>query len=297
VRIASLIPSATEIVYALGAQDHLVAVTSGCDEPASARADHRVVVHGADTSAMPAREIEELVRTTAAAGDSLSALDADALAELRPDLVLTQDLCRVCALPGGHVEEALERIGGTADVLTLDPHTLDDVLESILAVGRAIGRHERAERLVAGLRARLGDVRARVAGRARPRVVVLEWVDPPYSAGHWVPDLVTAAGGTPVALPAGRRSEPLTWPAIYAAEPDVAVVAPCGFGLGRAVPQAATVLPLLPGVGVYAMDADGLVVRPGPRLVAGVEALSRALHPEAWPDAPDPAAILRVTRA
>ena len=295
-RIASLIPSATEIVYALGAQDQLVAVTSECDEPASARTDHRVVVHGVDTSAMPSREIDDLARSAAAAGETLSALDAEALVALAPDLVLTQDLCRVCALPSGHVEEALERIGGNAEVLTLDPHTLDDVLGSIAAVGRAIGRRERAAKVVAGLRARLDDVRAGVAGRARPRVVLLEWVDPPYSAGHWVPDLVTAAGGTPVALPPGRRSEPVTWPAIYAAEPDVAVVAPCGFRLGRAVPEAAAVLPLLPGVVVWAMDADALVVRPGPRLVTGVEALSRALHPEAWPDGPDPAAILRVTR-
>jgi iron complex transport system substrate-binding protein len=291
-----LTPSATEIVSALGAQDQLVAVTSECDEPASARTDHRVVVRGVDTSAMPSREIDDLARSAAATGDTLSVLDADALVELAPDLVLTQDLCRVCALPSGHVEEALERIGGTAEVLTLDPHTLDDVLASIVAVGRAIGRQDRASALVAELRSRLAEVRARVAGRARPRVVVLEWVDPPYSAGHWVPDLVTAAGGTPVLLPAGRRSEPVTWPAIYAAEPDVAVVAPCGFRLGRAVPEAATVLPLLPGVGVWAMDADGLVVRPGPRLVTGVEALSRALHPVAWPDEPDPAAIVRVTR-
>jgi iron complex transport system substrate-binding protein len=291
-----LIPSATEIVYALGAQDQLVAVTSECDEPASARADHQVVVRGADTSAMSAREIEDLTRSAVAAGDTLSALDAEALVSLQPDLVLTQDLCRVCALPSGHVAEALERVGGTAEVLTLDPHTLDDVFGSIVTVGRAVGRGERAAEVVAGLRARLDDVRDRVAGRAQPRVAVLEWVDPPYSAGHWVPDLVTAAGGTPVALPPGRRSEPLTWPAIYAAEPDVVVVAPCGFRLGRAVAEAATILSLLPGVGVYAMDADGLVVRPGPRLVTGVEALSRTLHPTAWPDDPDPAAILRVTR-
>jgi iron complex transport system substrate-binding protein len=300
VRIASLLPSATEIVYALGAQADLVAVTHECDEPPTARADHRVVVAaaGGGTDGLAPAEIDRRVAAAVAADDPLYTLDVAAFAELRPDVILTQDLCRVCAVPAGQVDAALDRLGCAADVVTLDPARLSDVLGTIATVGRAIGREQRAAELTAELRARLDAVAARVAGRARPRVAVLEWTDPLFSAGHWVPDLVRAAGGTPVALPPGRRSERLPWPDLYAAEPDVVVVAPCGYHLPGAAEQAAAILPMLvPGQPVFAMDADGLVVRPGPRVVAGVEALSRVLHPAVWDDDPDPGAIIRVSRS
>jgi iron complex transport system substrate-binding protein len=280
VRLVSLLPSATEIVYALGLGEDLVGVTFECDEPASARAEKTVVVGGQDTRGMTPAEIDAYVRGRLAAGGDLYTLHADALAGLRPDLILTQDLCRVCALPSGHVEDALVHLGCRADVLSLDPHSLEDVLDSILAVGRATGTPERAGRLVGELRDRLARTAARVAGRRRPRVAVIEWVDPPFTAGHWVPDLVTAAGGDPVAAHPGAKSMPTTWPAVAAADPEYVVVAPCGFHLPGAVEQARSVAQALPGTAVWAIDADGLVVRPGPRLVDGVDAIASVLHPD-----------------
>lgn len=280
-RLVSLLPSATEIVYALGLGDDLVGVTFECDEPPSARAEKTIVVGGRDTRGMTPGEIDGYVRAQLAAGGDLYTLHADALAALRPDLILTQDLCRVCALPSGHVNEALDYLGCHADVVSIDPHSLDDVLDSILAVGQRAGVPDRAARLVAELRDRLDRVAAAVAGERRPRVAVVEWVDPPFTAGHWVPDLVTAAGGQPVAAAPGARSEQTSWPDIAAAEPEYVLVAPCGYHLADATEQARSVTRMVPGASVWAIDADGIVVRPGPRLVDGVEAIASVLHPGA----------------
>jgi iron complex transport system substrate-binding protein len=292
-RLVSLLPSATEIVYALGLADDLVGVTFECDEPASARADKAVVVGGRDTRGMTPGEIDDYVKAQLAAGGDLYTLQADALAGLEPELILTQDLCRVCALPSGQVSDALDHLGCRAEVLSLDPYSLEEVLATVLAVGERAGVPERAVDLVEGLRARLGRVAAAVAGRARPRVAVVEWVDPPFTAGHCVPDLVHAAGGVPVEARPGARSVETTWRSFAAAAPDLVLVTPCGFHLGGAVDQARAVLPHLPGVPVWAIDGDGLVVRPGPRLVDGVEAIAAILHPGAVP-APPPGAIERV---
>jgi iron complex transport system substrate-binding protein len=285
-RIVSLLPSATEIVYALGLGDELVGVTFECDEPPAAREDHAVVVGGRDTSGMAPGEIDAYVRSRMAAGEDLYTLRGDALAALDPELILTQDLCRVCALPTDHVEDALDFLGCRADVVSLDPYSLDDVLATILTVAERTGRRARGAELVADLRARLERIAERTAGRARPRVAVVEWIDPPFTAGHWVPDLVHAAGGRPVAAHPGRPSAETTWRDVAAAEPDIVVVAPCGFHLDGAVAQARAVLGELPGASVWAIDADGIVVRPGPRLVDGVEALAAVLHPQAGIEIP-----------
>jgi iron complex transport system substrate-binding protein len=293
VRLVSLLPSATEIVYALGLGGQLVGVTFECDEPPAARAEKTVVVGGLDTKGMTPAEIDRYVRGQLASEAELYTLHARALAGLAPDLIITQDLCRVCALPTGQVADALDYLGCQADVLSLDPHSLDEVLESIVTVGRRTGVAERAGRLAGGLRGRLAQVAGQVAGRPRPRVAVAEWVDPPFTAGHWVPDLVRAAGGLPVAGRAGRPSVQTTWAEMAAAEPDLVVVAPCGYHLDGAAEQAAAAAAALPGVPVWAIDADGIVVRPGPRLVTGVEALAAVLHPGAVPPAP-PGAVRRV---
>ena len=290
-RIVSLLPSATEIVYALGRDDDLVGVTFECDEPAAARQDKTVVVGGRDTSPMSPGAIDAYVRAQLAAGQDLYTLHADALAALDPDVILTQDLCRVCALPTDRVEDALAYLGCTAEVVSLDPHRLDDVLDTIETVGRHIGATPATEQLLASLRRRLADVADRVAGRPRPAVTVVEWVDPPFTAGHWVPDLVTAAGGRAVLGRPGARSVPTAWVEIAAARPDVVVVAPCGFHLDAAAAQAELAARELPGVPIWAIDADGLVVRPGPRLVDGVEALATVLHPDAAAEA---AAVRRI---
>ncbi len=280
-RLVSMLPSATEIAYALGLGDQVVGVTFECDEPASARIEKTVVVGGRDTTGMTPQEIDRYVRDRLAAGEDLYTLDGGALAALAPDVILTQDLCRVCALPSGQVEEALSYLGCQADVVSLDPHSLADVLDTILLVGSRTGTADRAQELVTDLQARLDAVSIAVAGLPRPRVAVIEWVDPLFTAGHWVPDLVTAAGGEPVSGRPGQMSVTATWDSVAACTPDLVVVAPCGYHLDGAIAQARAVAEKLPGIPIWAIDADGLVVRPGPRLVDGVEALAAILHPGA----------------
>jgi iron complex transport system substrate-binding protein len=279
VRIVSLIPSATEIAFALGLGDQVVGVTFECNHPGDPRVGRAVVVGGLDTHGLDSVAIDALVRERVAAGELLYTLDEGAFSGLDPDLVLTQDLCRVCALPSGQVDEAMARLGCTADVVTLDPHTLDEVLGTIENVGRATGRDAAAADLVAGLRARVAAVVAAVAGAPRPRVFVLEWPDPPFVAGHWVPELVAVAGGDPVLSRPGERSVPTTWDEIAAASPEVVIVSSCGFDVDGSTRHAVEVLDRLPtGCAVWALDADGLMVRPGPRLVDGVEVLAALLH-------------------
>ena len=282
-RIVSLLPSATEIVYALGLEDDLVGVTFECTAPPAARVDKAIIVGGRDTSAMRPGEIDAYVRARVAAGEDLYILDTGALADLSPELIITQDLCRVCALPSGDVQNALDHLGCSGDVLSLDPHSLDDVLASIQEVAARCGVPERGVALVAGLRARLGIVREVVAGRPRPRVAVIEWIDPPFGAGHWIPDLIVAAGGEAVLAHPGERSAATTWDAVRASKPDVVLVAPCGFGLAGALAQAEVVAANLTTTPIWGIDADAFVVRPGPRLVDGVEAIAWMLHPEAVP--------------
>jgi iron complex transport system substrate-binding protein len=224
-----------------------------------------------------------MVRARMAAGEDLYTLDEGALRTINPDFVVTQDLCAVCAVDISEVDQALAHLGCQAQVITLDPMTLDEVLLSIETVGRATGSLERALELVGSLRQRLHEVARSVAGEARPRMAVLEWTDPPFSSGHWMPDMVTAAGAESVLGVAGERSRQVEWEAVTAARPDVVVVAPCGYRLDGAAELAeqvvhAGVLP--PGVPVWAVDADAAFVRPGPRVVDGVETLAHIAHPE-----------------
>ncbi|MFP5021758.1 ABC transporter substrate-binding protein [Pseudonocardia phyllosphaerae] len=299
-RIASLLPAGTEIAGRLGLAGDLVGVTFECDEPAGIRSRVPVVVdtalRGSGGEPAPA-EIDAVVRERAAAGLPLYDLDRATLAAADPELILTQDLCAVCALPGATVAQAQAEIGTRARVLSLDPHRLGDVLDAITAVGDAAGVPDRASVLVGELRARLDAVAAAVPDAPSPRVLMLEWTDPPFVPGHWVPDLVTAAGGVPVAAVPGGRSVAVDWDALSGpgAEPvDLVLVAPCGFGLDDARSQAEAVLDRLPaGVPVWAVDSASYVVRAGPRLVDGVEAIASALHPGAVP-APPPGRVARV---
>ena len=282
-RVVSLLPSATEIVYALGAQDRLVGVTFECDEPASARADHRVIVSGRDTSTMDVAAIDAYVRAELAAGRDLYTLDEGAMAELAPDVILTQDLCRVCAVPTGQVDAALTYLQCRADVVTLDPMTLADVLDGVRVVGDALGVPDAATEVVADLHRRLDAVGAAVAGRPRRRTAVVEWVDPLFTGGHWIPDQVAAAGGEPVGGHPGTASGPTSWDDLRQVRPEVVLVAPCGYGLEGAAAQAEVVARELPDAEVWAIDGNAVVVRPGPRLVEGVEAIASVLHPVAVP--------------
>jgi iron complex transport system substrate-binding protein len=278
VRIVSLLPSTTEILFALGAGDDVVGVTFECDTPAEARS--RTIV---STSAMPAgltpAEIDAFVAGAVAHGSDLYHLEADALRTLDPTLVITQDLCAVCAVDVSTVDEALAHLGCTAEVVTVDPHTLEEVLDSVLVLGRAVGREEAAAELVRSLRLRLAAVWRRTMGRRRPRVAVLEWTDPPYAPGHWIPEMVELAGGECVLGTAGQKSSRIEWDELHAARPDLVVVAPCGYDRAGASLQAAAVMDRLPaGVRVHAVDADGMWARPGPRLVDGIEELASVLH-------------------
>jgi iron complex transport system substrate-binding protein len=281
VRIASLLPAATEIVAALGRADDLVAVTYECDAAVRERA--AVVVDTVLPAGLEPAEIDAVVRDRAARGLPMYELDRAALAALDPDLILTQDLCAVCALPAASVADALDVIGCRADVLSLDPRSVEDVLGAITAVGERIGA---PADLVGRLRARLDAVAAAVGPHPRPRVLVLEWTDPPFLAGHWVPELVRRAGGEPVGGVGDGRSVTASWGEIADAHADVVVVAPCGYGLDAAVAQAAAVRERVPGAAVVAIDADSYVVRAGPRLVDGIEAIAWALHPDAVPPPP-----------
>ena len=277
-RIVSLIPSATEILFAVGAGDDVVGVTFECDFPAEAR-ERRVVSTSAMPEGLTPQEIDDFVGAAMAAGDDLYRLDAGALAELDADLVVTQDLCAVCAIDVSTVDDALTHLGCRADVVTIDPHTLDDVLASIVEVGRRTRREAEAAAVVAALEQRLAAVEARVADRSRPRVLVLEWTDPPFAPGHWIPEMVTRAGGEPTLGVAGTRSSRITWDEAAESDPDLVVCAPCGFDLDGSTPLAEAVRHRFPGVPVWAVDADGHFARPGPRLVEGVEVLAEILHP------------------
>jgi iron complex transport system substrate-binding protein len=289
VRVVSLLPSTTEILFALGAGDDVAGVTIECDYPEEART-RRIVSSATLPAGLTPLEIDDQVRQRLAAGEDLYRVDEVALRELAPDLLLTQDLCAVCAVDSGDVAATMRRIGCTGSVLTVDPGTLEEVLESILAIGSAVARQPAAVELVESLRSRLDAVASRLTGRSRPRVAVVEWTDPPFSAGHWVPDLVTAAGGESIAGRPGMPSRAMSWRAVADADPDVVVVAPCGYRLDGASQLATEVAAsgALPGeVPLWAIDADAVVVRPGPRLVDGVEALAGLLHPDAVPGRPE----------
>ena len=281
-RIVSLLPSTTEILFDLGAGDDVVGVTFECDHPAEARS--RTIV---STSAMPEgltpSEIDAFVARAMQAGEDLYHLDEGALSGLDADLVVTQDLCAVCAVDVSVVDDALAHLGCTAEVLTIDPHTLEEVLESVATLGRATARGAQADALVTSLRSRLDDVVRRTAARRRPRTLVLEWTDPPFAPGHWVPEMVTLAGGECVLGAAGEKSIRVDWPQVLDSAPEIVVCAPCGYGLEHSTTLAEEVVAagVLPeDVPVWAVDANASFARPGPRLVDGVEALATILHPD-----------------
>ncbi len=290
-RIVSLLPSATEIVCALGAGDRLVGISHECDFPAEL-AGRPVLTAPRIDPARPSeaihRDIGELLKQAL----SVFEVDSSALAAARPDLVLTQALCEACAVSLDQVDAALgEAVDRDVAVLSLEPHALEDVWSDILAVGRALGAEARAEALVAGLCDRVAAVSDMVAGADRPRVGCIEWFDPPMMAGNWVPELVAAAGGKPVLAEPGAHSDWLDWEALLAADPDILVLMPCGFDIARCRAE----LPALAGrpgwhdlsavraARVYATDGNACFNRPGPRLAESVEVLAEILHPDRVP--------------
>lgn len=293
-RIISLLPSATEIVYVLGLGDQLLAVTHECDFPPEARGKPHITASAIDTDRLSAGEIDQTVRESLAEQATIYTLDRNLLAALRPDLILTQELCAVCAVGPDLLTAAISSLEAAPQVLSLEPTTLDEVLQSIERVGTSTGVAARARAVIGGLEQRLRQVQAAVAGRPIRRVLTLEWVDPVFVGGHWVPDQVWLAGGCDVLGEAGKPSRQVTWDEVLAAAPDVVVAMPCGFGLERSaqelarapLPSAWFDLPAVRAGEVYVVDGSSYFNRPGPRLVDGVEILASILHPDAFAQAP-----------
>ncbi len=301
-KIVSLLPSATEIVFALGLGDHLQAVTYECDHPPEARSKPVV-----STSALPqdrplrAGEIDALVGQFMERQEPIYTLDRELIQRIQPDLILAQDLCRVCAVPSGHVTQALEELGSSADVISLDPKTLDDVLDSIVAVGRATDTETRAKELVESLRDRVDAIRRTATRLPSFSTLCLEWSDPPYAGGHWVPGMVEVAGGRNVLSSPGEPSRKVTWRDVAGAAPEVVVFMPCGYYLEEAEDEGPALFahpdfagtPAARGGNVFAVDATSFFSRPGPRIVDGLEILAWVLHPDHFP-VPPPGRVARV---
>lgn len=281
-RIASLVPSATESLFALGLGDRVVGVTHECDWPESARGLPQLT-RSLIPEGLPAAEIDAAVRELTARGEAIYALDREALERLRPDLIVTQALCAVCAVSFDDVRSVASGLPGEPEVISLDPESLDEVLADLPRLGGTCGVEARGERLRAELESRLTAVRAAVDGVARPRVVALEWLDPPFVGGHWVPEMVALAGGTDVLGVAGVKSRVASWEDLAEAGAEVAVVMPCGLYVEGASAHALDRADEIRSLGsdrVWAVDAASSFSRPGPRLVDGVELLAHLLHPD-----------------
>jgi len=287
-RIASLVPSATEALFELGLGAEVVAVTHECDWPQAATKLPRLTASVLPTG-LPAAEIDARVRELTAAGQALYTLDEAALGALEPDLIVTQELCAVCAVSYDEVCAAADRLPSSAKVIALDPHTLDEVIGDLVILAEACGERGRGGALAGRLRERLEAVKEAVAGAGRPRTLALEWLEPPFVGGHWVPEMIEIAGGEDVVGKAGERSRVVEWSALAALGPEVAVVMPCGYYVEQARAEAEEHRGELEELGVssvFAVDAAASFSRPGPRLVEGVELLAHLLHPDRVPAPP-----------
>ncbi|MGB9184489.1 MAG: ABC transporter substrate-binding protein [Solirubrobacteraceae bacterium] len=290
-RIVSLVPSATEMLFELGLGPDLVAVTHECDYPPEAR-ELPKVTRDVLPSGLDAAQIDAAVKERTLAGQSIYELDARAVHELEPDLIVTQALCSVCAVSYDDVRAIADEIAGRPQVISLDPHTIGEVLGDARTLAQATDRKDAGVDLIAAAAARIDRIRLAVREARRLRVVALEWLDPPFVAGHWTPQLIDYAGGEDVLGFAGENSEQRTWEEIRAAQPDVVIVMPCGYDAEIAHREAEMHRDELASLGageVVAVDASAYFSRPGPRLVDGLELLAHILHPELVPQAPAPA--------
>jgi iron complex transport system substrate-binding protein len=298
-RIASLLPSATEIVCALGLEDNLVAVTHECDHPPSVKGKP-VVTASVLSSASSSRAVDRHIRRLLHQGSGIYTLDAERLQESRPDLILTQELCEVCAVSYPIVEHASRRLDGNVQLVSLEPESLEDVYSHIRLIGRLCGRQQASRALVSELAARVGRVEERVRDLPRRRIACLEWIDPLYCSGHWNPELVRRAGGVDLLGRPGRPAVPVKWDDLLRADPELLVVMACGFSLDRTLREMASLqeqsewkgLPAVAAGQVYVVDGNAFFSRPGPRLVDSLEIMAGILHPEAVDPAP-PGAVVR----
>jgi len=297
VRIVSLLPSATEIVCALGLGDELVGVTHECDWPPEVAGKPVVTRDTHDLGELPSREIHALVTAAMHGGSSLYALDDEKLEALEPDLILTQELCHVCAVSYREVNEVVRAIDASITVVSLEPNSVEGILHTITTVGAMTEAEDAALALVESLRGRLGTVGEQVqarreAGGHSPRVVALEWVDPPFASGHWVPEQIQQAGGWEVLGAAGEPSRPTTWDAVAEVDPEMLLLMPCGFHLEDTVDSWAETrrppgwedLTAVRRGQVFALDGSAYFSRPGPRVIDGIEMLAEIFDPDAFVD-------------
>jgi len=290
-KICCLLPSATEIAYAVGLGNEVAGVTYGCDYPLDARRKP-VVVHSKLPRELAASEIDRRVAEFVARGESLYRIDTEALQQIQPDLILTQELCHVCAASPDDIVSAIEGLPKAPKLLTLSPHTLNDVWNNIREVGHVTGHDDEANGLASRLEERIREVNRMVAGQPRPRVACLEWLDPPYIAGHWVPEMVYEAGGLDVLGGIAEPSFRTDWRTVLAAQPEFIVMMPCGYGLQETVDEYAKLnkpadwvsLQAVRNDHIFAVDATSHFSRPGPRLAEGVEALASIFHSEVVPN-------------
>jgi iron complex transport system substrate-binding protein len=280
-RVVSLVPHATELLFALGVGADVVGVTHECDYPlAAAELPH--VTRNVLAEGLTAAEIDAAVRERTQAGKTIYELDGEALAELEPELMVTQALCPVCAVSYDDVTELARTLPSQPRVIALDPHTLGETLGDVRTLAQATGRRERGVELVQAAAARIDRVKLAVRGQRRPRVAALEWLAPVYVAGHWTPQLIELAGGEDVLGLPGEPSEQASWEAVAGARPEVVVVMPCGYDEQRAHQEATAHARELAGLGaarVVAVNASAYFSRPGPRLIDGLELLAHVLHP------------------
>jgi iron complex transport system substrate-binding protein len=296
-RIVSLVPSATELLFALGLGSDLIAVTHECDYPPAAQKLPRVTRDVLPTG-LSAAQIDAAVKERTLAGESIYELDTEMLHKLRPDLIVTQELCTVCAVAYDDVRAIADKIDSHPRVIPLDPHTIGEVLGDARTLAQATDRKDAAVDLIREASDRIDRVRLAVRGaKRRPRVAALEWLDPPFVAGHWMPQLIEYAGGEDVLGFAGEPSEERTWEEIEASQPDIVIVMPCGFDAEIAYREAEMQRDRLAALGageVVAVDAGAYFSRPGPRLVEGLELLAHILHPELVSEAPGVALTVEV---
>jgi iron complex transport system substrate-binding protein len=280
-RICSLLPSGTEILYSLGLGEQVVAVTHECDYPPETASKPKITEDLIDHERMTGAEIDHQVSSNLGRHGTIYRLKEDLLEDLQPDLIVTQELCEVCAVSYKEVQRAARVLEGRTRIVSLEPNTLGDVLDTISLVGELTGRQELARENVRELKARLERVRDRVRGLKRPAVYAMEWLDPPFSAGHWVPEMVEIAGGDEVLGKAGQKSQRITPERILEAQPEIIVLMPCGFSLERTIEEYRR-MKFLPGWSgqVYAVDGSSFFNRSGPRLIDGVEILAEIFHPK-----------------
>jgi len=287
-RIASLLPSATEIVCALGLADCLVGVSHECDYPATVVADLPKLTRSAIPQGLSSVEIDAAVSTRLRNGESLYLLESEIIQALQPDLLITQELCDVCAVSYNDVCNLARWLPGDPQVVSLTPPDLLGIFADVQTIAAATGVTARGEQIVATLQARLESVKTAVQGQPRPRVFALEWLDPPFAAGHWVPEMIALAGGEEVLGRAGEKSFRVIWEQIIAAQPEVILLMPCGYSQEAAQQEWETLpkpagwesLPAVQSGRVYAVDANSYCSRPAPRVVDGVEQLAKLFHPE-----------------